>query len=359
MKKPMRIIFVLLILLTVKGTLYCQIILDQNDLPLPGDVQLSYRVDSIEGLTLSPGDSGANVGWDFGLVNFWGGSPNSALDSVRWVFPDSIQTFPLADIALKSNCYWEHDWITHVIKEICYRDYYIKDSTGLIYYASNYPYAHDLFNYRTTFPILQYGQTKIDSSRIVIQKSADSVLVTNIIDTNIADSWGELNTLIDVYPVIRIHTIETVWDSLYVNGIGELINYVPDNYYYKWYTKELGFPVMQINKGILEKRSDYQIARFSYMKRNEAGVNNMYIENNNFNISPNPFNNEAKINIESINNEKNISIIIYDVTGRQVLIIKNISSDNIIKRKNLTNGIYTYKIISDKYYYGSGKFILN
>ena len=356
----MKIILLLLIFFTFNISLYCQIILDQNDLPAPGDVQLSYRVDSIQGLTLFPGDSGANVFWDFGMLNFWGGSPTSSLDSVRWIFPDSIQTFPLADIALKSNCYWVHDWITHVIKEICYRDYYIEDSTGLIYYASNYPYAYNLYNYRTTFPILQYGQTKIDSSRIVIQKSTDSVLVTNIIDTNIADSWGELNTLIDVYPVVRIHTTETVWDSLYVNGIGELINYTPDNYYYKWYTKGLGFPVMQINKGILEKRSDYQIARFAYMKRNDAGINNLFNDKNDFNIVPNPFNNEAKINIESINNEKNISMFIYDVTGRQILIIKNISSDNnTIKRNELPDGIYSYKIISDKYFYGSGKFVLN
>jgi len=160
--------------------------------------------------------------------------------------------------------------------------------------------------------------------------------------------------------VVRIHTTETVWDSLYVNGIGELINYTPDNYYYKWYTKGLGFPVMQINKGILEKRSDYQIARFAYMKRNDAGINNLFNDKNDFNIVPNPFNNEAKINIESINNEKNISMFIYDVTGRQILIIKNISSDNnTIKRNELPDGIYSYKIISDKYFYGSGKFVLN
>ncbi len=355
----MKILLLFTIFNIFNISLYSQIILDQNDLPVPGDVQLSYKIDSIQGLTLSPGDTGANVGWDFGYLNLWGGSPNSALDSVRWVFPDSVQTFPLADIALKSNCYLVHNWQTHVLDEVCYKDYYIIDSTGLTYYASNYPYAHDLNNYRTTFPILQFGQTKIDSSRIVIQKSLDSVLVTNVIDTIIADSWGELNTLIDVYPVIRIHTIETVWDSLYVNGIGELINYMPDNYYYKWYTKDLGFPIMQINKGILEKRSDYQIARFAYMKRNNAAINNVYINNNGFSIFPNPFKNEAEINTINLNNEKNISMYIYDLTGRQVLLIKNISSENkIIKRNNLNNGIYSYKIISNNNFYGSGKFIL-
>lgn len=340
-------------------SLHCQIVLEDSDLPLPGDVQTSSRIDSVQGLTLSPGSSGPNVTWDFGIYDFWGGSMESSFDSVRWVSPEPDNTFPLAYIAQKNHCYLYHDWTTHTISEQCFLDYYIKDSTGLNYYASSFPQANILDGFRTIFPLLSYGQTKINQSRIVIQKSLDSVLVTHIKDTIIADGWGTLVTFIDNYNAIRIYTKETVWDSLYVNGTGELINHMPQNYYYKWYIKDLGFPVMQINKGIMEIRSDYQIARFAFDKRNDAGIIDVIKEKNNLKVIPNPFHNEAKIVIKNYKKDINISVIVYDLTGRQVMQIKNIHTDEIsIKRNNLPNGMYSYKIIGDDTFRGMGKFIV-
>lgn len=36
---------------------------DINDLPKPGDVQISVTVDSLQGVNLSAGNAGANVLW--------------------------------------------------------------------------------------------------------------------------------------------------------------------------------------------------------------------------------------------------------------------------------------------------------
>lgn len=354
-----RFFLITLTLLFYNISSFSQIILGQTDLPKPGDVQLSYKVDSLQGATLSPGDSGANVIWYFDNLNYYNGTLYPSVDSVRWVYPDSIGVFPLANIALKSNCYLVHNWTTHVLDEVCYRDYYIKDSTGLVYYASSFPYSHDLYDYRTVFPLLSYGQTKVDHSRIVIQKSIDSTFVTNVIDTMVADAWGEVVTILDSYFTVRIHTKETVWDSLYINGIGQLVNFMPDNYYYKWYSKDIGFPVMQINKGILEKRSDYQVARFFYMKRNDVKVNSIYSENFSIQIIPNPITNEAKIVYNHPATENNISMYVYDLTGQQVLVKNNLSeSNNTINRNELSSGMYSFKIISDKMFIGAGKFIV-
>lgn len=354
-----RIIKIILILSFFNISAFSQIVLDENDLPVPGDVQLSYRVDSLQGIALSPGDSGANIIWYFDNLDFYNGTLYPSIDSVRWVVPDSIAVFPLADIALKSNCYLVHNWQTHVLDEVCYRDYYIKDTSGLVYYASSYPYSHNLDDYRTVFPLLQYGQSKIDHSRIVLRKSIDSTYVTTIIDTITADAWGEVATFIDSYFTVRIHTKETVWDSLYVDGVGQLLAFMPDNYYYKWYTKGLGFPVMQINKGILEKRSDYQMARFSYMKRNDLGINNISVAKNEIKIVPNPINDEAKIIFNTLPVGNTVSMRINDMTGRQVLVIDNLSvNNNTINRKGLPSGMYSFIVYSDRKFLGTGKFIV-
>ncbi|MBI5541652.1 MAG: T9SS type A sorting domain-containing protein [Bacteroidia bacterium] len=354
-----RILFTFIAFILINFIGYSQIVLTETDLPVPGDIQTSSKIDSIEGINILPGDSGANKTWFFDTYNLWGGTLESSADSVRWVVADSLLIFPLSNIALLSNCYLWHDWVSHTLKEKCFRDYYIKDTTGLNYYASSYPHANYLPDYRNVFPILQYGQSKTDHSRILIQKSSDSTFVTNITDSVFADAWGEVITLMGNYNTIRIHTKETVWDSLYINGVGQLVNYMPNNYYYKWYTKDLGFPVLQINKGIMEKRNNYQIVKFAVSKRNEIGIKDNFITNNNVKIFPNPFTNEARIFLSNKNSTDNLTMYIYDLTGRQVSIIKNISStNNIINKNNLPAGMYSFAIRGDKEYTGTGKFII-
>lgn len=97
------------------------------------------------------------------------------------------------------------------------------------------------------------------------------------------------------YFSLTIYTKETVWDSIYVNGIGQQVNFQSGNYYYKWYAKDKGFPVMQINKGILEKRSDFQIAWFYYEKRYNAGVRNINLPHSGAMVVPNPVTQETKM----------------------------------------------------------------
>ncbi len=354
-----KVLFILTVFILLNFAGYSQIVLSEIDLPVAGDIQISSKIDSIEGINILPGDSGANKTWFFDSYNLWGGTLESSADSVRWVTADSLLVFPLANIALKSNCYLWHDMVSHTLKEKCFRDYYIKDSTGLNYYASSYPNANYLPDYRNIFPVIQYGQSKIDHSRIVIHKTIDSVYVTNVIDSTKADAWGEVITLIGNYNTIRFHTKETVWDSLYINGVGQQLNYMPNNYYYKWYTNDLGFPVMQINKGILEKQYNYQIVKFAVNKRNEIGIKEIINSGTNIKILPNPFNNEATIILNNQLFENNLTMNIYDITGRDIKEIKNISNENnIINRNKIPAGMYTFKITNNKEFIGTGKFIV-
>lgn len=343
-------------------SLKCQITLQISDLPEPGDVQISARVDSVEAVNLSPGSSGANMIWDFGMLNYYGSSLDLAMDSVLWVDPSSTAEaamFPSAYIAQNTNCYQYHNWTTHVISWECYHNFCNGDTTGLHVSGSSYPFPHILQNSRNIFPLLLYGDTLTNISRDVIE-TGDTIRVAYIRDTSVADGWGTVYTPLDNFQALRIYTSETVWDSLYVNGVGQQIKFQAGNYYYRWYAKNVGFPVMQINKGILEKYPGFQIARFYYEKRYNAGISDRNIENDITRIIPNPFHDEAKIELKNQEKGEIYSLRIYDMTGRLVMVSENLTTDKIfIKRNNLPNGIYSYKITGNKKYYNKGKFVMN
>jgi hypothetical protein len=116
---------------------------------------------------------------------------------------------------------------------------------------------------------------------------------------------------------------------------------------------------MQINKGILEKRSYYQIAKFAVSKRNIIGIKETFLNNNIFKIFPNPFNNEAKIILQNTSVKSNLLLKIYDLTGRQLTEIENISEqNNTINKNGLSSGMYMFRVLSNKDFIGSGKFIV-
>ncbi len=313
MKKYFKIVFWLGILILNS---YCQgqIVLDSTDLPKINEVQVTTIVDSSMAIALSPGNSGANITWDFSNLVY------CCVDfkNYYWTHPVNSSFFPEANIAQKTQCYFYHDWTTHVVTEICdYRDYFKIDSNGLNYYGSDFPVPHKSNVVRTVFPLLSYGQSKTNNFRIVYQPSSDSVFVTTIIDTIKADAWGTVITAFGTYNTIRIYTKESVLDSIYVNGVGQLVRYMPNNYYYKWYTKGLGFPVLQISKGILETSPDYQIARAARNKYIATSVADDLKSVFKCTVFPNPLTDESILTFDLYKTSK-VSITLSDILGQNV-----------------------------------------
>lgn len=338
---------ILTIILFSSITGKAQIELTVSDLPNIDEVHVTTIVDSIMGDTLQPGLSGENVTWDFSWLQF------CCIDNAfqRWVnseYTANHSFFPGADVALKTNCYLYHDWETHVVTEICSNyNYYIKDTTGLLFYGSDYPIPYTGQMYRNVFPLLQYGETIVNKSRYVVQISQDSMTVTNITDTMIADGWGTIITPLGQYNAIRIHTLESVTDSLFVNGIIANVNSMPQNYYYKWYAKDLGFPVMQISKGIFETNPDYQIVRVAKDKWTETGIDEHVNTNKIILVYPNPANEETEI-LFTLTSKKDVTIELINTLGMEIgkkyFVLpegeQRIKLNEIVKINNLKSGLY-------------------
>lgn len=89
----------------------------------------------------------------------------------------------------------------------------------------------------------------------------------------------------------------------------------------------------------------------------QTNITNFQFEENNFNISPNPFSNETILESDEFLND--VSLIIYDCFGNEIKFIKNINNKKItLQRDNLTNGIYYIRMMKNNNLIISRKLII-
>ncbi|MBI2280392.1 MAG: T9SS type A sorting domain-containing protein [Bacteroidetes bacterium] len=357
--KAQKLVLVMVISLFSYTTTMAQIVLDINDLPDVGDVQISVKVDSTQGLMLQPGNSGNNVLWDFSNLLPCCGTVESSLDTMIWeehTSTPNAAVFPLSNIVNKENCFIYHSHVTHVDETDCYYNHYIKDSTGLLYYGLEYPAKSTFNNYWNIFPLLTYGDSLQHTATIHIPISPDSVRVYHIDYLSVADAWGTVVTPTDTtVDAIRIYTTETVFDTLYVNGIVQQVSNYVGNYYYRWYTKNLGFPVLEIAKGMQTQQPPF-FQKVSYAKELNIAIG--IIDNTTalfekIKIYPNPFDNNITI-VQPFS--KSSELIIYNVKG-EIIYTTNISSQHIVKTEEWNEGIYFYQLRQGQEIVATGKII--
>ena len=354
----MKTTFFLALFMLFSYPFYAQIILDINDLPEVGDVQISIKVDSTQGIILQPGNSGANVLWDFSNLMPCCGTIESSQDTVFWenhAFTPNVAFFPLSNIVKKEKCFTYHSHVTHVDETECYYNHYIKDNTGLLFYGLETPVNVTFNNYWNIFPLLSYGDSLQNTAIIHISISVDSTRIYHIVYSSVADAWGTIITPDTNVEVIRIYTTETVFDTLYVNGVANQIKNYSGNYYFSWYAKNFGFPVLEIAKGMQTQQLPFiQKVRYARQLNTTSGI----IDNNidqfdNIKVYPNPFNNDITI-IQPFS--KSSELIIYNVMG-EIIYTANISSQHIVKTENWNAGIYFYQLRQGQEIITTGKII--
>ena len=76
-------------------------------------------------------------------------------------------------------------------------------------------------------------------------------------------------------------------------------------------------------------------------------------------VMPNPFNEAASLVITGIDDYNNVSLEVYNIIGKRVTLISNITSSTIeIKRENLTEGLYVYQLLSNGKTLHTGKLVI-
>ena len=311
-----------------------QIVLNQTDLPNIGDIQIMVSVDSTQGVGLSPGASGANVIWNFSSL-----IAGISEDTTYYENPTSTpygSSFPSANISTKEwsqneNCfgYW----------------YYINNSLGMQTIGKgdcwSTPPATLISGNSLSFPLLTYGNFVNHSLRGVLDSTGPGdYRVFLFINVSTADAWGTITTPVGTVSAIRIYTTVTFYDSSYVGGVGTQNSLITDDYNYKWYEKDLGWPVLDISKNSMEY--DYKTARYSASLA--TGINSIAYSDNSLSIYPNP--NNGVFSISWQNAVAKSEVEIYNVLGEKVYATSNFKqqTSNEIDLLNSPKGFYFVKI---------------
>ncbi|MBK6984611.1 MAG: T9SS type A sorting domain-containing protein [Bacteroidetes bacterium] len=88
-----------------------------------------------------------------------------------------------------------------------------------------------------------------------------------------------------------------------------------------------------------------------------TGINN-YSNSNNIKVYPNPINDYATLNFSNLN-KKIHALIIYDIFGKVIRTINNITSEKVIIEKDtLVNGLYYYVLKSDNEVISNGTLMI-
>ncbi|MCK4288913.1 MAG: T9SS type A sorting domain-containing protein [Bacteroidales bacterium] len=313
-----------------------QIVLDQTDLPQIGDVQNMLQVDSAQGVGLSPGASGENVIWNFSSL-----ITGNSEDTTYYENPSVTlygSSFPTSNIASKR---WDS-------QENCYQyDYFIKGSSGMKWLGFgacwNTPPEIFISGNFLLFPLLTYSNSVNHSGRAVFDSiSPNTYNVIYFTHISTADAWGTITTPSGTAQTIRIYSTETAYDSSYVSGVGTQNN-VTTGYYYKWYEKDLGWPVLEIGKGIFSNVDD-NIQYAEYAASLVSGINSIAYSDNSLSIYPNPNNGVFSIALQ--NTVAKSEVEIYNVHGEKVYAISNVKriTSNEIDLSKFPKGIYFVKI---------------
>lgn len=328
---------VILITIVFLSPFFCmgQIVLDQTDLPNIGDIETVLQVGSVQGAALSPGASGADVIWDFSSL-----VPTGDYDTLYYVNPSTTlyaSSFPTANISIRN---WESG-------ENCNGfEYYIKSSTGMQWLGMgncwNTPPEIFVLGNFMSFPLLSYGSSVNHSGRAIFDViSSDTYTAYSFTEVSTADGWGTITTPVGTVDAIRVYTVETAYDSSYVSGVGTQNSVVTGNYYYRWYEKDLGWPVLEIGKGLMMDDNE-QTARYSGTLA--TNINTIAGTDNSLSLYPNPNNGVFSI---SLKNAVGISEVeIYNALGEKVYATSSfkLQTTNEIDISASPKGIYFVKI---------------
>ena len=328
--------------------LQSQIVLDLNDLPKAGDVNISVKVDSVQAANLSPGNAGSDIVWDFSNLLPCCDGLQYAYDTIFWIQPVTTpyySSFPLSDLARTTDCRWEHSHETHQDEQVCNYAYYIKNNEGVLFYGYYDSDARIYERMRYTFPLMQYGDTLKEEARLIYYSFEDTVKVLNIQSISIADAWGTVITPLDSSAALRVYTTEIIYDSLYINGTGYQSSITDNNYYYHWYIKNLGFPILQIFKSALHQDDLYfQDASYSAIKPIVLGTPDL-IQNEPMKIINEWGSKIVTFLIPTDLSDQNYFIEFFDLTGRKISPQITMLSDKVIASfVSIPGGIYLYRI---------------
>ena len=335
-----------------------QITITHTDMPNPGDSVLVSITTSTNGVDQTL--TGPNYNWDYSTLTY---------NSQQEVKFDNPLTFPLV-FAVMFNPFVtsygrENRNITSIpVPGVTLSAAYdfLKESTGslkqvgtgltinsvpipaqyspndVIYnFPMNYSYTDSSdYSYLLSIPTIgDYGET---GHRV-----------------NVVDGWGTLITPFNTYQTLRVKSVITSIDTLYVTNFGFGSNIPrPTRVEYKWLATGKQIPVLEVDANIVGGNEVVSNLQYQDIQHSGAGIAENSISAFNAALYPNPCTDGAVLNY-NLTSAAKVKITITDVLGKQIATVadENQTSSMYFKTINtkelhLTKGIYFVTIQSNE-----------
>ncbi|MBS1651945.1 MAG: T9SS type A sorting domain-containing protein [Bacteroidetes bacterium] len=331
--------FILLVLISFFAKAQTAITLSNSNMPGSGDT-LRYSNTTLSSLG-SYTQTGTNFTWDF----------SNAVPTGQGVrnFKSALLT-PYSFFFLNINDYGEKiaDTINAgIVKITNYYNFYKKSSTPNAYqvvgagvtmsavpvpaYYSNpdelYVFPLTYSNYDST--TFKFSTPTTTALPLVYSKTG--YRITQV------DGWGTITTPYGTANCIRLITTQYSQDSVKFNTFPVKLGFPNYQRSYQWLTTTSKIPYLEITGALTGSSFNPTTIRYRDSYRTFAGINEVIAENN-IALYPNPV--KDKLYFKNI---KNADIEVLDLSGKQLLSIKN-NTDESIDVNALTVGIYVLKI---------------
>lgn len=223
-----------------------QITVTEADMPDAGDVYL--LTSAVPDLSIDLSVTGPNQVWDFSDLDVLTGYADSFISNddlplAYWLF------FLSSNLAEKNAFSYSSDLLTLEDVYTVYKK--SSDQFQIDGYAGTIdglpvPVVYDEKDVLYRFP-LDYGDADSSDAGVTVEIPGLFYFEQQRHRVNTVDGWGTIVTPVGSYEALRVRSVLTDVDSIFVDTIGSGYSITLRSYEYRWLAAGQGIPVFQIN----------------------------------------------------------------------------------------------------------------
>lgn len=352
----LRTVISSLILLISCSTMFSQISITGNDMPVAGDTIRKSLTLVLDGINYE--QAGPDQTWDFRNLTVASQSVDTFISvsetpAVYQLFFNNQFIYPdhKATVALKlsqfssipgfevSDSYQFLKYDGNEFREVGY---------GVSLAGTPLPLQYQQIDTIYRFP-LTYGQ--IDSSNSNFQVSIPDLGFLQIkkFRKNTADGWGTLITPYGEFQTLRVKTEIQEYDSIYIDSLNMGMPLNRNITEYKWLANNYHQPLLQVNvEDLLITAAYIDSVRYSFLRLTENQRQKF-----DFQVYPNPSNDYLSISYELLR-DADVKISVFSVYGNEMKRFANTRQEKglynrvlYLKESGFRPGIYLIRLTID------------
>ncbi len=326
-----------------------QITINEFDMPTAGEIYLISTASTFSIQTSDLNNTGANINWDFNLT-----SSSQKLDTSLNI----DQTPTVYQFLFSGNDYAQRQLQdinlgTQFSLSNIY-NFYKKSSSKLelsgfgaqlngIPIPVNYSPKDVVYKFPMT-----YGNSDSSNASFSLPVPGIGSWSSQRKRVNNIDGWGKLTSVLGTNDVLRVHSIISDRDSIYVDALSQGLVIPRKTHEYKWLAKGGQIPLLQVNT--TEVFSFQTVTQIVY-KDKATSVDPLNPLSNGVSIFPVPVSDMLTISVEN-NNPSGVQIEVFAVNGQLMLTNASLNNGLIqIPVGELTDGVYHVVIRQGIYAY--------